>query len=412
MHENEDTDLNKSLTAEIDTVSSLLSTISLLRKFSSPFEDEFQQDFLMKNMFNVRLTLIIGFILFSLSSLFDLFLIPNWQSTLPVRLYITSPLLLIIVVLSFTPLYHRYLQLLATVFSIITIISLAVLAAIVPVYYKDLLYQSLTLCIVFLTTLTTLEFRYTVIICIIMLIVFNVSYQFSGMTLSEYYYWSLFGGNYILFGVAVVCGIASYFNEMTARKEFILSRLNNIKNILLEHMSRIDGVTGLINRRCLDETLTSEWNRAQRYHYPLAILFTDFDYFKQYNDIYGHQAGDKALHSLGLAFSTCVKRAGDYVGRYGGDEYMIILSNTNREQAIEIAKCIMAQVKKLAIEHKGSKVSNVITLTMGISIIVPTSNDLQFTLVKQADLALQKGKITGRNNIYIYDENEINKIVT
>jgi diguanylate cyclase (GGDEF)-like protein len=289
-------------------------------------------------------------------------------------------------------------------------IGLVTSAQILPIHYKNTYYLTLMLSAFFLSTLTTLQFRYTILICIFMLLAFNVSYPYSGMNNSPYYTWDLVSNNYILLGASALCLLTSYFNEMKSRKEFILSRLVNIKTKLLEYQSQVDGVTGLINRRHLDEIIISEWNRALRYHYPFAVLFADFDYFKQYNDIYGHQAGDKALNRVGLVFSTCINRAGDYIGRYGGDEFVAILSNTKLEESIEIAKHIMRRLRQLSIEHKGSNVSNTITITIGIAVVTPTGKNLQDSLIKQADLALQKGKMTKRGSIYIYADNGIDNI--
>lgn len=408
---NKDSDLTKPLIAELDSISKMLSKISVFDGFTPPFEHEFQQDFLKNNFLTVRVILFIGLILYASYSFVEIYTLPDWKTVVVIRLISVMPLLLIVLFINFAKIYYRFQQIISVLFAFIIILDLVTSAALVPVHYKDTYYLTLMLISFYLTTLTTLQFKYTFMICVFMLLVFNVSYQFSGMSNTPYYSWGFIGDNYILLGASIVCLIASYYNEIKSRKTFILNKIVDVKSKLLEYLSQTDELTGLMNRRYLYENISSEWNRALRYHYPLAVIFSDFDYFKEYNDIYGHQAGDKALNSVGLVFSVCVNRSGDHVGRYGGDEFMAILSNTNFDQAIIVAKEIMEHIKQLSIEHRGSKISNIISLTMGIAVLTPGVKDLQNTLIKQADLALQMGKITRRDSIYIYTENGIESVI-
>lgn len=400
----------KSFYTEINNISSLISNISVVQGFPPPFESEFQHNFFKKNFFALRLILFFGLVLYSGFSLIDIYTLPDWPTIVTIRLLFISPPLIFILCLCFTRLYERFHQLLALLFAITMIVGLTTCAIYVPAHYKDIFYQSLSAVAFSLVVLTALQFRYTVFLCITIMIAFNISYYFSGMKETPYYFWGFLGNNFILAGVMIVCVAVSYYHEMSLRKEFLLNQLINFKNKLLEYVSRVDEITGLGNRHQLEEVISAEWNRALRYQYPLAVLFADFDYFKQYNDTYGHQAGDKALQSVGLAFSTCIKRAGDFVGRYGGDEFMVILTNTTLEDAIKVANNIMSHIEQLAIPHVNSTISDNITVTIGISVMVPTAKELQKNLVKQADLALQKGKNSKRNNIYVYTEDKIRMV--
>lgn len=409
--ENETLYQTKTYFAGIETISKLLANISV-QGFPQPYEDDFQQDFLKKNYVALRLVLFFGTMLYACYTAIDILTLPNWPIIITIRAFITTPMLLVIILLCFTPLYKRYQQLFAVLCSLIIIAGLVTCAALVPAYYRTLFYQSLTLVAFFLTILTALQFRYTLVVCVAVMLAFNISFQFAPMESKSYYLWDLLGNNYVLAGATGLCLVVSYFNELSLRRVFLLNRLIDYKNKLLEYMSRTDQVTGLANRRYLDEIIASEWNRALRHHYPMAVLFADFDYFKQYNDTYGHQAGDAALHSIALVFNACIRRAGDYVGRYGGDEFMVVLSDTNLDDAMNVAKNIMAHLKQLAISHRTSTISNVITLTIGISVLTPTEKNSQNALIKQSDTALQAGKIKGRNNIYIYNEHDITKVDT
>lgn len=396
---------------EINNIMILLSNISVIHGFPQPFEQEFKNNFFEKNYTSLRLIIFFGIILYALYGFVDVITLPNWQMVVIIRDLIITPILCIIFALCFTPLYRKFQQFFAILSAIFIMIGLTTSAIIVPVHYKDMFYQSLSLVIFFLAILTALQFRYTLVLCVFLLLSLNVSYYYSGMDKTPYYLWGLIGNNYILSGAASVCVIVSYLSEMKLRREFLLQRLIQFKNNLLEYISRTDQVTGLGNRHHLEEAIASEWNRAMRYQYPLAVLFADFDYFKQYNDTYGHQIGDKALRNLGLAFSACVKRAGDFVGRYGGDEFMVILSNTSERDAIKIAKNIFEHIERLHLAHRTSPISDIVSLTMGIAIMTPNNENSAETLIKQADYALQNGKNMHRGKIYLYSDKNI-KMVT
>lgn len=407
---NSNIDQTKLLTTEIGNITNLLSNISVIRGFTQPLESEFQQEYLKKNYVSLKLILFLGLILYSCYSVVEMYLIPDWKMLVIIRLFCISSILLIILLLCFTSYFNRYHQLFAVLFSTSIIIGLVVSADIVPILYKFTYYLSLILTIFFLATLTVLQFRYTVIDCLIMLLIFNIGYYYDVIDNSGYYIWGLISNNYILVGAAVVCILTSYIYEFNFRKEFLLEKSNALKSKLLELQSRVDGVTGLLNRRYFDEILTAEWSRALRYHYPITIIFADFDYFKQYNDIYGHPAGDQALNDIASVFSTFICRSGDYIARYGGDEFIAILTNTDIDQGCNIAKEIMQKIKQLSIKHQGSQVADIISITIGIAAMIPTNNNLSNTLLKSADTVLQFGKNMKRGNIYSYSNNEIQKI--
>lgn len=155
----------------------------------------------------------------------------------------------------------------------------------------------------------------------------------------------------------------------------------------------------MANRRFFDEILKKEWNRSMREHCPLGVLFLDIDYFKQYNDLYGHIKGDKALISVAQTLLSCTKRSGDLVARYGGDEFIILLPNMSHKAVIEISKKVQIAINKLHIPYADSKISPYITTTIGTASIKPSTLMTPMILLKQADLALNNGKQNKRNSI-------------
>ena len=160
----------------------------------------------------------------------------------------------------------------------------------------------------------------------------------------------------------------------------------------------MDGLTGLANRRQFDATLEQEWQRAIRSELPLSLLFADIDYFKRYNDTYGHQAGDECLKQVANELKDSIKRPTDLAARYGGEEFVLVLPNTNGQGAIHVAQRIKTNISKLKIPHAQSDIDRYLTLSMGVSYTFPNHNQSAELLVKTADEALYKVKNTGRNN--------------
>ncbi len=170
-----------------------------------------------------------------------------------------------------------------------------------------------------------------------------------------------------------------------------------LANHELHRLANLDGLTEVANRRRFDEYFDQEWRRSRRDCLPLSLILCDIDYFKNYNDYYGHQAGDVCLRQVAQSISKTLLRPGDVVARYGGEEFAIILPNTPSEGAVHVAKLLQAQIERLNIEHAQSKVSSRITLSLGITTILPDASQEAHMLVAAADKALYASKAKGRN---------------
>jgi diguanylate cyclase (GGDEF)-like protein len=173
-----------------------------------------------------------------------------------------------------------------------------------------------------------------------------------------------------------------------------------LANRELQRLAALDGLTGVANRRRFDEYLDAEWCRMTREKLPLSLILCDIDFFKKYNDTYGHQAGDACLRRVADALRFCLKRSVDLVARYGGEEFAVILPNTTIAGAFQIAEEIRAVVNSLEITHIQSAVSQHITLSLGIACIKPTPNTLPAMLIATADAALYQAKAAGRNQCF------------
>jgi diguanylate cyclase (GGDEF)-like protein len=193
--------------------------------------------------------------------------------------------------------------------------------------------------------------------------------------------------------LATQVGIAIQQAELYAQLE--------TANARLEHLANADGLTQVANRRCFDSTLMKEWRRATREQQPLALIMLDIDYFKGFNDTYGHQAGDECLRAVAQVMQVALRRPADLAARYGGEEFAVILPNTPQSGAITVAQAIQANVRALAIAHGPSPVSDYVTLSLGIAVAIPKPHQSPEQLLQQADQALYTAKETGRDRYVV-----------
>jgi diguanylate cyclase (GGDEF)-like protein len=189
------------------------------------------------------------------------------------------------------------------------------------------------------------------------------------------------------------------FNTLEKRIEERTVELRNL-NQELQRLANIDGLTQVANRRYFDQYLEREWNKLIQEENPLSLILCDVDFFKKYNDTYGHQAGDLCLQQVAQVLKSSVHRATDLVARYGGEEFAIVLSNTDQRGALHVAQVIFNKLEKLGISHCGSEMGTV-TVSMGISTVVPTPRGNLRSLLTATDLALYTAKSKGRNQYCI-----------
>ncbi|SMP53667.1 PleD family two-component system response regulator [Anoxynatronum buryatiense] len=175
---------------------------------------------------------------------------------------------------------------------------------------------------------------------------------------------------------------------------------------LLKNTSLMDGLTGIANRRRFDETIQAEWKRAFRDGHPLALLMVDIDFFKNFNDAYGHQMGDDCLRQVALALAQNLKRPGDLAARYGGEEFACILPDVSTQGVKKIAQRVRMAIKSLRIPHEASSAATVVTVSVGATSIMPGQETGWEVLVERADQALYKAKRQGRNQVAFFGDSE------
>ncbi len=225
----------------------------------------------------------------------------------------------------------------------------------------------------------------------------------TGESLNDDFYYPS-GNSYWYHYVAVKLGdgFAITVQDITGRKqaEIELQKINDQlqkANRKLELISNIDGLTQIANRRRFNDYLLFNWQHHQREQKSLSLILIDIDYFKLYNDSYGHQGGDDCLIQVAQAIAKVPQRDVDLVARYGGEEFAVILPNTDIDGAMIIAESIKQAIAELAIPHQNSIVSDRITLSLGVASLIPTNEQGLETLIIHADKALYTAKKQGRN---------------
>lgn len=184
------------------------------------------------------------------------------------------------------------------------------------------------------------------------------------------------------------------------RKEKVLEAANR----RLAQQSTMDELTGLANRRRFDEALANEWQRAARSLTPLSLLMVDIDHFKQYNDNYGHVAGDECLRRVAGVLDHCVRRAGEMVARYGGEEFVILLPGADMAHACETAQKCLQLMQQEIVPHAASPTADQVTFSIGVACLLPDATLEPATMVNAADTAMYRAKSGGRARYEVADQ--------
>jgi len=208
-----------------------------------------------------------------------------------------------------------------------------------------------------------------------------------------------------LVATAVVSAMAAWQIERQSRRSFLDGRL-------IAQLAEHDALTGAKNRRVFDEQLIRLWQQAIDDRRPLAILLIDVDHFKDYNDRYGHQAGDAALQQVAKAVQAQIHRPLDVLSRYGGEEFAALLYDVDAAHARDIAERIRLAVSALSIEHRGSSVARVVTISIGVAAVQPSADRGALGALQLADEALYTAKVGGRNSIHLAAESDYSDLRT
>lgn len=175
----------------------------------------------------------------------------------------------------------------------------------------------------------------------------------------------------------------------------------------LQRLASLDGLTQIANRRCFDKQLQLEWERMSREKEPLSLILCDLDFFKLYNDTYGHQGGDECLKKMAAILKMSAHRGGDVAARYGGEEFAVILPETDLKGAMRVAESIRRKLREAGIPHAASSVSEFVTASIGVASVLPRVELCIKELIEQADRALYQAKLEGRDRIFCRDDSSV-----
>jgi diguanylate cyclase (GGDEF)-like protein len=308
-----------------------------------------------------------------------------------IRMLIIVPALLIALAASFASQRHRFYPPLIIVALTILGLSGVAIQVVAALGGISSLFPSLMITILFVYLMSGLIFYHAVAANVLVMFTFLAAgtalmlpgHQFSHDALA------LLGTN--LFGASV-----AYMHEKTSRKRFL-------EACLLREMVARDGLTGIQNRRMFDQHITRVWQQAVREAKRVAVLLIDIDCFKDYNDHYGHQAGDECLRAVAVSLSQCARRPLDFVARYGGEEFAIVLYQASHEYVAEVLTRIQRSVAELNIPHDASRVASRLTVSIGAAFVLPAANRSVEGLIQLADEALYRAKEEGRNRVIVVE---------
>ena len=195
--------------------------------------------------------------------------------------------------------------------------------------------------------------------------------------------------------------------QIDESRYFVISHQNITERKLAEeevlNLAKIDGLTGIPNRRTFDEFLHEEWRRCMRLKKPISLAIIDIDHFKLLNDTYGHQKGDECLVKVGTLLKEFANRPGDICARYGGEEFVLVWGDTSLDAAKKMALQFTHRLIELGIPHDKSPTSPYLTVSIGLACMVPYPDAIENELVGMADRLLYKAKGSGRNRVECAD---------
>ncbi|MEQ1581135.1 MAG: diguanylate cyclase [Steroidobacteraceae bacterium] len=362
-------------------------------RFNEPLEKDFRESYRAQSRVAVQLNLWLCLSLVVTFALIARFILPEGPDRLVTTFSagIFVPIVLLSLIGAYSPLYWRWHSLMVQVFAPAFGVNLVFLALMARGLETSFL-PGLVLAIISIYFLAGLTFFPAARSGLIVLAAYVFGSAFSEIELDRALY-----GTLVLLSANIIGATVCYRLEKVNRTNFLEARL-------LKEMASRDGLTGIYNRRILDEHVDTVWQQAMRERAPIALLLVDIDYFKAYNDYFGHQAGDEALRHVAQTLARSARRPLDFAARYGGEEFAVVLYYATREYVEEVATRIQQNMETLALKHPASPIAKQLTVSIGAACIVPAPERSPFGFVQLADEALYEAKGQGRNRCIIMDK--------
>jgi diguanylate cyclase (GGDEF)-like protein len=359
------------------------------------FEPQLEREYL-KDRFEdvvplVRVGLCLAMIIVGLFAVEQAAIVGPALSNVPNKLsiFVKEPLLVLTLAATFAAKRDRFYQPLATITASICGICQVVVLGLAMSSGIGIFFPSMMPMILFCYLMVGLSFYYALGANALLFIAYLViPYAFT-VPMAQYHY-----GMVAVLTANLIGGMTLYTQERTARLRFL-------EAALLREMVLLDGLTGIHNRRMFDQHLQLAWNMAVRDHKSLALLLVDIDFFKAYNDRYGHQEGDDCLRLVAGALQQCARRPMDFVARYGGEEFSIVLYDADSDYVSDVLTRVQSLILELNIQHEDSPYNGRLTVSIGAGHIEPTAQRSSIGLIQLADEALYSAKDQGRNRIVV-----------
>lgn len=378
-------------------------TFSWRLLFAEAMESDFQLYYAQRYRVHMRLALAVG-ALGLLLSVFEDFLVPAAERDFPLflRLVVSFPIVCLLYILIQLPSLARWQQAMLMFSTIGGATAFMLMAFFVASPMGRIYIDTVMLIQIFGLVLLRMQFSYA--LPSVLVIVSGVSFALLNMPFPGSRHSHLIDLMLIAFA-GLLCLVANYLIERSVRSDYLQQRMLEFHrqdlentNQYLQKLLRSDALTGIFNRRHFDSHLADEFRRAERSGDAVALLMLDVDYFKLYNDTYGHQAGDEVLAMVAKTLAAFSRRPGDVAARYGGEEFSLILPGTSEADAMAIAEEIVASIFSQNIAHKSSRISDRLTVSIGVASLQPDGlAQNEAALIANADQAMYLAKNTGRN---------------
>jgi len=361
--------------------------------FTPDLEAEFRRTHLDEKLAWIRLNLCVAIMMAVAFSGMDMVVLGPKLDRIPGLLHILVivPTLLAVIAASFSPRRYSIYQPVTTAAAAIYGLAQLAIPLIASVGGVKFLMPSLVLATTYIYLLGGLLFYRALAANAIVLFAYLGAQAALHLDTPEFSYDAL-----ALVGANVVGASVVYMQEKTNRLRFLEAGL-------LREMVARDGLTGIQNRRMFDQHIARVWQQAVRDQQQIAVLLVDIDCFKNYNDRYGHQAGDECLRAVARALTQCARRPLDFAARYGGEEFAVVLYEANREYVAEVLTRIQRSIAELNIPHDASVVASRLTVSVGAGFIKPTASRTPEGLIQLADEALYTAKEQGRNRVVVLE---------
>jgi len=361
--------------------------------FDAPLEAEFRRSNLDEHLLHIRVNLCLALLISIAFSAMDSMVLGPELNRIPssIHMLIILPVLLIGLAASFSPQRQRIYAPLAIIAGTILGLSVAAIQVIATLSGISVLFPCLLLTIVFIYFMGGLIFYHALAANVVVMLVYVSMGTALMLPDREFSYDAL-----AIVAANLFCASVVYMHEKTSRIRFL-------EACILREMVARDGLTGIQNRRMFDQHIQRVWQQGVRNQQRVAVLLADIDCFKDYNDRYGHQAGDECLRAVAVCLSQCARRPLDFVARYGGEEFAVVLYEASREYVAEVLTRIQRSIAELNIPHEASSVASRLTVSIGAAFVLPIDNRTLEGLIQLADEALYSAKEQGRNRVIVME---------